>query len=177
MFVDIGKILGGIDLDDVRGAVDLVVRNKDILDKLQDLPAMLSTFGDRLADAGGQARNAANALVGDDGKGGAASALGAIGATLDGCKEQLGTATSLLGAAANAAKSVPLMGGPAGQVADGVQAVAKVVDQLGELGGHMRHLAEVITQVGGALGGLGDRLGDSGATARGFAAVGPPAVR
>lgn len=94
---------------------------------------------------------------------------------MDNCKQQLGTATSLLNTAAQAAKAVPLFGGPAGEIAESVQSIAKVVAQLGELGGHMRSLSEVITTVGNALGGLGDRLGDSGATARGFAAM-PPAA-
>lgn len=158
--MDIGKLLNGVDLS--------------LLTKLGELPAFMSSFGEKLADAGNQARTAANALVGDDGKGGAAQALAAVGATLDGCKQQLGTATGLLTAAADAAKAIPLMGGPAGQVGEGVQAIAKVVDQLGELGGHMRNLSEVVTTVGAALGGLGDRLGDSGTAARGFAAMAPP---
>lgn len=170
--MDIGKLLGGIDVDDVKGAVDLVLKNKDLLTKLQDLPNLFNTFGQRLADAGDQARNAAHALVGDDGQGGAARALGNVGTTLDGCKDQLGKATGLLGSAAGAAKSVPMLGGPAGQLADGVQAVSSVVDQLGQLGGQMRELAAVIATVGGALNGLGEKLGDSGGTVRGFADVG-----
>ena len=86
----IEDLLGGRDLGDVKKAVGFVMENSDDFEKVLKLvrglpdnalgligqPELLKTIGSGLADAGEQAvKAAANALVGDDGEGGARRAF------------------------------------------------------------------------------------------------------
>jgi hypothetical protein len=77
-----GKLLGGLDMDEVGRAVNFVIENQDdfgriieqfknmpdgITGLLHQLPELLHTVGTGLAEAGEQAGKAALSLVGPDG--------------------------------------------------------------------------------------------------------------
>lgn len=110
--MDLGKLVGGMDLEKTKDVVDLIWDNKerlgDLFEVLGDnkdsvlrllgaLPALLESVGGGVESAGDGALRAAHVLVGEDAKGGATALLGQGATALDACREQLADAASLLG--------------------------------------------------------------------------------
>lgn len=207
--MDVGKLLGGLDLDDAKQAIDFVRDNRDDFDRLvqllrdlpddalsllTQLPKLVRTIGDGLAEAGEQAGRAAQALVGDDGKGGARKALAGGAQTMSSAKEQLDRAAGLLGGVAKELNDIGIpkveptftkvagfnvvtgvdigsskpLEGPARKLSDGAATVSGVAGDLDSLSGTLRELSDILGTVGEALSGLGQRLAGSGGSVQGL---------
>jgi len=173
--MDLGDLLGGLDskkFGDLGDLLDLVQRNKGALEAVGRLPEFLAKLGDALGQAGGQAREAAVALVGDDGKSGVTGTLADTSAALADITTALGRGVDKIAAAAEGAAKVPLMDGPASRLADAAADMGATTDRLGDLADAMDRIGEVLATVAAALAKLGDHLDDSGSQARGFAELG-----
>ena len=166
--MDLGNLLGGFDTDQVKDVVELVVRNRDVLERLGDLPELFERFGEGLDGAADQARAAGVALVGDDGEGGVRGTLDVAAAALKQIAGSLGKGASLLGDAADGVGKVPLMDTPAKRFASAAKELDSSTGTLGDLSEAMSTIAATLEDVGRALNGLGDSLADSGGQARGF---------
>jgi hypothetical protein len=205
--VDLGDLLGGLDVGDAKKALGFVLDNQDdfgrllqlvkdlpddIVGFLGQLPQLLETVGDGLAEAGEQAAQAAHALVGDDGKGGAKGALAGGADVMSAAKDQLAKAAGLLSGLAGELHDIgipsiepkytkvaginvisgvdvashKLLEGPAKTLTEGADTVNGVAGNLGLLTGSMRELSDILGSVGAALAGLGEKLSGSGASVR-----------
>jgi hypothetical protein len=171
--VNFGKLLGGnMDIKKLQEVVDLVWDNKDELANsaqfAKDIPDLIRTLAGGLSDAGGQARAAGLALVGDDGKSGATTKLGSSAKTLGSIAENLASVAKFVTDAADDIKGVPLMGGPAKQLSGAAKSIQGTTTSLGGLAEDLVGLADILGNVGAALNKLGDSLDSSGTKAQGF---------
>ena len=62
--MDLGKLLGALDGDEIKDVVELVRKNRGLLEQLSKLPELFASFADGLDSAADQARAAGLALVG-----------------------------------------------------------------------------------------------------------------
>lgn len=171
--VNLGKLLGGgFDAKKLQEVIDLVWDNKDDLANsaqfAKDIPDLIRTLAGGLSDAGGQARAAGLALVGDDGKSGAGAKLGSSAKTLGSIAENLASVAKFVTDAADDIKGVPLMGGPAKQLGGAAKQIHGTTSSLGGLAEDLVGLADILGNVGAALNKLGDSLDQSGTNAKGF---------
>ncbi|HTK61381.1 MAG TPA: hypothetical protein VL595_03360 [Pseudonocardia sp.] len=180
--MDFGKLLGGLDMDEVGKAVTFVMENQDdfarIIEQfknmpdgvtgfLHQLPELLHTVGNGLTEAGQQAAHAGLSLIGPDGGGGARGALSNGAGIMADTKEELGKAAGLLAGVANELDEIDILGnkllaGPARSLSEGAQTVTGVAQNLDRISGSMREISDILQSVGEALNGLGSRLSDSG---------------
>jgi len=175
--MDLGKLLGALDGDDVKEVVELVHKNRAMLEQLGRLPELFASFGEGLESAADQARAAGIALVGRDGAGGTAGdgeSGGVRGLLLEVAESMgriggsLGKGVWLIGDAAEAIGKVPLMDAPAKRLGGAADELGSATDSVKELAASMETIAEALTKVGAALAKLGDHLSESGGEARGF---------
>ena len=168
--VDLGKILGaGAEVTRLQDVVDFIADHRDDLEAsaqiARDLPALLRLLSSGLADAGTHASKAGGALAGASGAtgrvGDSAEALGAISSSLS-------AVGKLVGDAAEDIAKVPLMGGPARQLANAAHAVADTKVNLDGLAGDLQDISELLDTVGQALERLGTTLGATGREANKF---------
>ena len=205
--MDLGRLFSNLDMDAVAGAASFVMENRDdfakVLDLVKDLPdgvagflrqlpEFLEALGGGLAQAGEQAAKAANALVGDDGGGGARRALSGGADVMTSTRDQLGKAAGMLAAVSTQLGDIDipdmvptytkiagfdvisgidvtrnrLLGGPAQSLNEGAQTVTAVAGNLDTLSASLRELSDILGSVGEALDGLGERLASSGQTVR-----------
>lgn len=173
--MDLGDVLGGLDgkqFGDFGEILDLIQKNRGALETVGRLPQFLERFGDALGAAGGQAKEAAVALVGDDGKAGVRGTLAETSEALADITKALGNGVEKIAAAAESAGRVPLMDGPASRLAGAAEDMGATTQRLADLAEAMDHIGEVLAKVAAALAKLGDHLDDSGSQARGFAELG-----
>lgn len=180
--MDIGELLGGRDLGDVKKAVGFVVENSDDFEKVLKLvrelpddavgfigrlPELLKTIGGGLAEAGEQAAKAAGALVGDDGEGGARKALSGSADTMHAAKDRLKDAAGMLAGLAGELDKIPGIGDAAAKrLNDGSGQVGGVATEIESLAGNLQDLSGILASVGEALAGLGTKLSESGGTVK-----------
>lgn len=166
--MDFGKILGGVDSDDIADVVRLVVENKEVIAQLGQLPELFGKLSDSLAGAGAEAKDAAVALVGADGSAGAKGVLENASVALTGIVASLGRGIDLLADTASATHKVPMMDGPADKLDGAVKQLAESNTLLSQLATSMDSIADVLAAVGAALDKVGDHLVDTSTEARGF---------
>src|SRR5690349_6398002 len=165
--VDLGKILGaGTDVKRLQEVVDFVLNRKDDLivsaQLAAELPALLKVLATGLAESGKHASNAGTALTG---------ASGATGRLSDGTKAMASISTSLtviaklVGDAADDVAKVPLMSGPAKELASAAHALGDTKANLDALAGNLDEVSAVLNTVGKALEQLGTSLGATGGEA------------
>jgi hypothetical protein len=180
--VDIGELLGGADMGDVKKAVGFVVENSDDLQRviklaknlpddglglIGQLPDLMKTIGNGLADAGEQAAKAALSLVGDDGEGGARKALTSGAGTMNSARDKLKGAADALSGLANDLDKIPGIGDAAAKkLNDGSGLIGGVATEIESLAGNMADLSGVLSSVGDALKSLGEKLTDSGGSVK-----------
>jgi hypothetical protein len=180
--MDLGDLLGGRDLGDVKKAVGFVLDNSDDFDKLLKLvknlpddalgfigrlPNLMKTIGTGLAEAGEQAAKAAGALVGDDGEGGARKALTGSATTMNSAKDKLHDAAGMLSGLAGELDKIPGIGDAAAKrLNDGSGSIAGVATEIESLAGNLQDLSTILASVGEALAGLGTKLTDSGGSVK-----------
>jgi len=179
--VDIAELLGGRDMSDVKKAVGFIIENSDDFEKilklvrelpdgglgvLGQMPDLMKTLGNGLAEAGEQAVKAASALVGDDGDGGAKRALAGSADTMSAAKDKLGDAAGILTNLAGDFDRIPGLGGAAKKVTDGAGTISGVAGELDRLAGNVRDLAGILSTVGEALSNLGGKLSESGGSVK-----------
>jgi hypothetical protein len=180
--VDIAQLLGGADMGDVKKAVGFIVENSDDLQKvlqlaknlpddglgfLGQLPDLMKTIGNGLAEAGEQAAKAAVSLVGDDGEGGAKRALTSGAGTMNSAKDKLKDAAGMLSGLANDLDKIPGIGDTAAKrLNDGSGMVGGVASEIESLAGNMADLSGVLSSVGEALKSLGEKLTESGGSVK-----------
>ncbi|WP_432943936.1 hypothetical protein ACQPXM_01510 [Kribbella sp. CA-253562] len=180
--MDIGDLLGGRDLNDVKKAVGFVLENSDDFEKvlklvkdlpddalefIGKLPQLLTTIGGGLAEAGEQAAKAAGALVGDDGEGGARKALAGSATTMHAAKDRLKDAAGMLSGLAGELDKIPGIGDAAAKrLNDGSGQVSGVATEVESLAGNLQDLSGILASVGEALSGLGSKLSESGGTVK-----------
>lgn len=167
--MDLGDLLGKVDLGDLDEVLGLVRDNKESLAMLGRLPDYLGRLADGLNGAGQQARSASLALIGEDGKSGVRSTLAESAEALSAIVTSIGAGADRIKEAADKASRVPLMDGPAERLAGAASEMSDTTGKLGELARAMDTIGDTLAQVGEALAKLGDHLDDSGAQARGFA--------
>ena len=180
--MDFGKLLGGLDMDEVGKAVTFVMENQDdfgrIIEQfknmpdgvtgfLHQLPELLHTVGNGLAEAGEQAAHAGLSLIGPDGGGGARGALSNGAGIMADTKEELSKAAGLLAGFAGELNEIDILGnkllaGPARSLSEGARTVTGVAGNLDLISGSMREISDILQTVGQALNGLGTKLSDSG---------------
>ena len=189
---EISKMLDDTPMDKVGDVVEFFVDHRDELDKLigfaQAAPALLATVGDALDDAGEHAKDAALAIAGNAGKGGAAATLAAGSGTLGNVGGQLAEAADFLDDMASfmAKIEIPhvepkyttvagvsivsgldigkdhLLADPAMRLASTADTLRKAKGDLVDLAKNLDSLADILSSVGGALDKLGDGLKNSG---------------
>jgi hypothetical protein len=180
--MDIGDLLGGRDLNDVKKAVGFVLENSDDFEKvlklvkdlpddalgfIGKLPDLLKTIGGGLAEAGEQAAKAAGALVGDDGEGGARKALSGSATTMNAARDRLKDAAGMLAGLAGELDKIPGVGDAAAKrLNDGSGQVSGVATEIESLAGNLQDLSGILASVGEALSGLGSKLSESGGTVK-----------
>ncbi len=173
--VNLGKLLGGFDAKKLQEVIDLVWDNKDDLANsaqfAKDIPDLIRTLASGLSEAGGQARAAGLALIGDDGKSGATTRLDSSAKTLGSIAENLAAVAKFVTDAADDIGGVPLMGGPAKQLTGAAKTIHGTTASLGGLADDLVGLADILGNVGQALSKLGDSLDSSGTKAQGFVAA------
>ena len=64
----LGSLLDDLAGDDIKDVIDLVRKNRGVLERLGDLPELFDKFAAGLDDAADQAKAAGLALVGDEGR-------------------------------------------------------------------------------------------------------------
>ena len=166
--MDFGKLLGALDGDDIQDALELLRKNRGLLEQLGRLPDFFASFAARLDQAGDQARAAGLALVGEDGDEGVRGRLVQAGESMAAIAGSLGKGAGLVGDAADGIGKVPLMDAPAKRLGSAADEVGEAVGHVRELAASMDVIAEALAVVGAALGRLGDHLTESGDQARGF---------
>ncbi len=189
---DISKILDNTPMDKVGEVVEFFMDHRDELEKLiglaQAAPALIAKVGDALDDAGEHAKDAALAIAGNAGKGGAAATLAAGSGTLGNVGGQLAEAANLLDDMASfmAKIEVPnveptystvagvdvvssldigkdhVLADPAMRLASTADTLGKAKGDLADLAKNLDSLAVILASVGGALDKLGDGLKNSG---------------
>lgn len=189
---DISKMLDNTPMDKVGEVVEFFMDHRDELDKLiglaQAAPALIAKVGDALDDAGDHAKDAALAIAGTAGKGGAAATLAAGSGTLGNVGGQLAEAAHLLDDMASfmAKIEVPnveptyttvagvnivsgldigkdhVLADPAMRLASTADTLGKAKGDLADLAKNLDSLAVILASVGGALDKLGDGLKNSG---------------
>lgn len=189
---DISKMLDNTPMDKVGEVVEFFMDHRDELEKLIDLvqaaPALIAKVGDALDDAGEHAKDAALAIAGTAGKGGAAATLAAGSGTLGNVGGQLAEAAHLLDDMASfmAKIEVPnveptyatvagvnivsgldigkdhVLADPAMRLASTADTLGKAKGDLADLAKNLDSLAVILASVGGALDKLGDGLKNSG---------------
>jgi ABC-type transporter Mla subunit MlaD len=180
--MDIGDLLGGRDMGDVKKAVKFVVENSDDFEKvlklvrglpddavgfIGKLPELLKTIGGGLAEAGEQAAKAATALVGDDGEGGARRALTGSATTMHAAKDKLKDAAGMLSGLAGELDKIPGIGDAAAKrLNDGSGQIGGVAAEIESLAGNLQDLSGILSSVGEALSGLGTKLTESGGSVK-----------
>lgn len=166
--VDLGKILGaGAEVARLQEVVDFVINRKDDLlvsaQLARELPALLRVLASGLAESGKHASNAGKALTG------ASGATGRIG---DGAKAMASISTSmtiiatLVGDAADDVAKVPLMSGPASQLASAAHALGDTKANLDALARDLDDISGLLNSVGQGLEQLGKSLGATGREAK-----------
>jgi len=189
---DISKMLDNTPMDKVGEVVEFFMDHRDELEKLiglaQAAPALIAKVGDALDDAGEHAKDAALAIAGAKGEGGAAATLAAGSGTLGHVGGQLAEAAHLLDDMASfmAKIEVPnveptyttvagvnivsgldigkehVLADPAMRLASTADTLGKAKGDLADLAKNLDSLAVVLASVGGALDKLGDGLKNSG---------------
>ena len=167
--MDLGKLLGALDGDEIKDVLELVRENRGLLEQLGKLPELFASFADGLDSAADQARAAGLALVGP-GRGRrcprqAARRSLSRWADLAG---SLGKGVGLIGDAADGIGKVPLMDSPAKRLAGAADELGSATDNVKDLAASMDTIADALATVGAALTKLGDHLAESGGEARGF---------
>lgn len=168
--MDFGKIFSSVDANDIADVVKLVVENRDVIARLGQLPELLDQFSHSLGGAGTEAKQAALALVGEDGKTGARGILEQTSTALAGIATSLGKGIELINDTAAAAHKVPLMDGPASKLEGAAREMSDSTELLTQLAASMDSIAEVLASVGSALDKVGGYLTDTSTQARGFMA-------
>jgi methyl-accepting chemotaxis protein len=166
--MDFGDLLGKVDVAKVGHVVDWVGKNEDLLTQVGRLPEYLSKVADGLDNAGGQAKTAAVALIGDDGESGVRAALADASVALKTIVGSVGAGAEKIADAAAGAAKVPLMDGPASRLAAAATELETTTEKLGQLSEAMEVIGQALAQVAGALGKLGDHLVESSGSAREF---------
>ncbi len=180
--VDIMEFLGGRDMGDVKKAVGFIAENSDDFEKILklarslpddglgfigQLPDLMTTIGDGLAQAGEQAAKAATSLVGDDGEGGAKRSLASGADTMHAAKDKLNDAAQMLAGLAKDLNRIPAIGDAAAKRLNGGSGtISGVAGEIENLAGNMRDLSGILASVGEALKGLGAKLNDSGTSVK-----------
>jgi len=167
--MDLGNLLNGLDLNDFNDVAKLITENKDSLAMLGRLPEYLDKLGDALGGAGEQARSASFALVGEDGRSGARSALASSSEALAGIVSALAAGADKISDAADGVGKLPMMDGPAAKLSGAADEIKGTTSNLGELAKAMDAIGDTLEKVGAALAKLGEHLNDSCTQARGFA--------
>jgi len=166
--MDLGKLLGALDGDEIKDVVELVRKNRGLLEQLGQLPEVFASFADGLDSAADQARAAGLALVGPDGDDGVRGKLLQVGESMSDLAGSLGKGVELMGDAADGIGKVPLMDSPAKRLAGAADELGSAIDNVKDLAGSMDVIADALAKVGTALARLGDHLSESGGEARGF---------
>jgi len=170
--VDLGRLLGGFDSKKLQEVIDLVWDNKDDLANsaqfAREIPDLIRTLASGLSEAGGQARAAGLALVGDDGRSGATTRLGSSAKTLGSISENFAAVAKFVTDAADDIGGVPMMSGPAKQLSGAAKTIHGTTASLGGLADDLVGLADILGNVGQALSRLGDSLDSSGTKAQSF---------
>lgn len=173
--VDVGKLLGSVDPRKLTQVVDFVWDSRDDLITAakfaRDLPELVATISNSLAEVGAQARYISVALVGEDGKGGAMVSVSHGAGTLGAISGSLGRTSGFIYKAADEVGKVPLMGGPAKQLTGAAGSITGATAELTGLGEDLMNLAGVLGQIAAALAKLGDNLDGSSKKARGLVEV------
>jgi hypothetical protein len=170
--MDLGKLLGALDGDEIKDVVELVRKNRGLLEQLGKLPDLFASFADGLDSAADQARAAGLALVGPQGgdqrDGGVRGKLLQVAESMGDLAGSLGKGVGLIGDAADGIGKVPLMDSPAKRMAGAADELGSATDNVKELAASMDTIADALATVGDALTRLGDHLAESGGEARGF---------
>jgi hypothetical protein len=166
--MDLGKLLGALDGDEIKDVVELVRKNRGLLEQLGKLPELFASFADGLESAADQARAAGLALVGPDGDDGVRGKLLQVGESMTDLAGSLGKGVGLIGDAADGIGKVPLMDSPAKRLAGAADELGSAIGNVKDLAGSMDVIADALATVGTALARLGDHLSESGGEARGF---------
>lgn len=166
--MDLGKLFGALDGDDLEDALELVRKNRGLLEQLGRLPDLFATFAEGLDQAGGQARAAGIALVGEAGDAGVRGRLVQVAESMADLAGSLGKGVGLIDDAATGIGKVPLMDAPATRLSGAAGELGSATGNVQDLAESMGVIADALAQVGEALARLGDHLTDSGNQARGF---------
>ncbi len=189
---DIGKTFDDTPMDKVGEVVEFFMDHRDELERLitiaQTAPALIGKVGDALDDAGEHAKDAALAITGKSGKGGAAATLTAGAGTLGNVGGQLAEAAHLLDdmssfmakieiphveptyatvAGVNIVSGLDIgkdmaLADPAMRLASTADTLSQAKGDLADLAKNLDSLADMLASVGGALDKLGDGLKNSG---------------
>jgi hypothetical protein len=165
--MDLGKLLGSLDGDEIKDVVELVRKNRGLLEQLGRLPELFASFADGLDSAADQARAAGLALVGE-GDDGVRGKLLQVAESMGDLAGSLGKGVGLIGDAADGIGKVPLMDSPAKRLAGAADELGSATDNVKDLAASMDTIADALATVGAALNKLGDHLAESGGEARGF---------
>ena len=166
--MDLGKLLGAIDGDEIKDVVELVRKNRGLLEQLGKLPELFASFADGLDSAADQARAAGLALVGQDGDEGVRGRLLQVSESMADLAGSLGKGVGLIGDAADGIGKVPLMDSPAKRLSGAADELGSATGNVKDLAASMDTIADALATVGTALSKLGDHLAESGGEARGF---------
>ena len=168
--MDLGKLVGGIDTKDINKVVKLITENKDVLASLERLPALFDSFGAGLEAAGGRAREAGSALVGDgtEGADGVKGTLGDVATSLGGISTAISKGVDRLADVAEGLGRVPMADGPAKSIASAAKEIGSAGSALDDLSGSLETIADLLAKVGKALEQLGDKLDESGGQVKAF---------
>ena len=167
--MDLGKLLGVLDGDEIKDVIELVRENRGMLEQLGKLPELFASFADGLEQAADQARAAGLALVGADGDDdGVRGKLLQVAESMGDLAGSLDKGVGLIGDAADGIGKVPLMDSPAKRLAGAADELGSATDNVKDLAASMDTIADALATVGNALHKLGDHLAESGVEARGF---------
>lgn len=170
--VDVGKLLGSVDPRKLAQVVDFVWDSKDDLITAavfaRQLPELIITISNGLAEAGAQARVASIALVGEDGKSGAMTSMSRSAGSLGAISDQLGKTSGFITRASDEVGKVPLMGGPAKQLGGAAASITGATSDFTGLGEDLLNMAGILAQVAAALAKIAESLDTSSKKARGL---------
>jgi len=192
---DIGKIFDDTPMDKVGEVVEFFMEHREELERLiaiaQAAPALIGKVGDALDDAGEHAKDAALAIAGNAGKGGAAATLTSGSGTLGNVGGQLAEAAHLLDDISSFMANIEIphveptyatvagvsvvsgldigkdmmFADPAMRLASTADTLGKAKGDLADLAKNLDSLADILASVGSALDKLGDGLKISGVQA------------
>jgi hypothetical protein len=166
--MDLGKLLGALDGDEIKDALELVRKNRGLLEQLGRLPELFASFADGLDSAADQARAAGLALVGQEGDEGVRGKLLQVSESMADLAGSLGKGVGLIGDAADGIGKVPLMDSPAKRLSGAADELGSATGNVKDLAASMDTIADALAAVGTALNKLGDHLAESGGEARAF---------